>query len=100
MWVSKCCRHRCFEGLVYQAATLSGNPMTMTSGLATMAVLTTGYDQVLSKQTQALAKVASAMAQKHQVPLDTGMYWPPSAYESVFISIQHDDATLAKTVEA
>lgn len=128
------------EGPVYQAGTLSGNPMTMTAGLATMAVLQEGYDQRLAAHTSALADSALALAQKHALPLDVqhvggmwglffsakpvrsyadvqhshidwfplfyhamlsaGVYWPPSAYEAVFISIQHNEESLEQTVYA
>jgi glutamate-1-semialdehyde 2,1-aminomutase len=32
--------------------------------------------------------------------LDAGVYLPPSAFESWFVSAAHDDAALARVVEA
>ena len=32
--------------------------------------------------------------------LDEGVYLAPSAYEAGFLSIQHDDAVIAKMLEA
>jgi glutamate-1-semialdehyde 2,1-aminomutase len=58
-------------GPVYQAGTLSGNPLAMTAGLATVRHLRQHpeiYEQ-LEKQSIALAKGVLATAKKHGVPL-------------------------------
>ena len=128
------------EGPVYQAGTLSGNPITMASGIATIKQLSTGYDQKLDEHTAILTKEIQAIANKYNFPLVTynvggmwglfltnnpvrnladvqnsnlelfpafyqklmqnGIYWPPSAYEAVFISIKHDQNTITETIKA
>lgn len=128
------------EGPVYQAGTLSGNPITMASGIATIQQLSHKYDEKLHKHTTQLTKEIKAIADRYFFPLITyniggmwglfltdqpiynltdvqksnfalftelykqlmlnGIYWPPSAYETVFISIMHDEQTLEQTVTA
>jgi glutamate-1-semialdehyde aminotransferase len=56
------------DGPVYQAGTLSGNPVACAAGLATL--------------------------------LDGGVYLPPSAFESWFVSAAHDDEALERIVAA
>ena len=115
-------------GNVYQAGTLSGNPIAMTAGLATLTVLNTTpeiYSELTTK-TNFLATSFREMLGKHGVPavvnqlgsmmsvhfceapvtnfadakrgdndtfkkffhgmLSAGIYLPPSAYESWFLS--------------
>lgn len=132
--------HLAPEGPVYQAGTLSGNPITMASGIATLKQLTPGYTDKLHQHTTILTSEIKAIANKYEFPLVTaniggmwglfltnnpvcnltdvqnsnlelfpkfyqklmqnGIYWPPSAYEAVFISIQHNQETLEQTLIA
>ena len=58
-------------GPVYQAGTLSGNPLAMAAGLATVRHLRSHPDtyEQLEKQSAALAEGVLAKAKKHRVPL-------------------------------
>ncbi len=58
------------DGPVYQAGTLSGNPLAMAAGIATLKLLRDGtvYD-VLEKQSAKLAAGLAAAAKEHGVPL-------------------------------
>ena len=126
------------SGPVYQAGTLSGNPLGMAAGLATLGVLRVpgAYDR-MAAQGEALATAAREAGARHGVPVQSawaggmwgfflaerpvhsyadartndtaafgrlfhamlaaGVYLAPSAYEANFLSVTHDDATLAAT---
>ncbi len=126
-------------GPVYQAGTLSGNPIAMTAGLITLTELTQSeFYPKLEATTQALAtglleaaKCTQTPLQVNHVPgmislffsehpienldsvkashiekfnaffhgmLNHGIYLPPSAYETWFISSAHTKADIEKTV--
>ncbi len=128
-------------GAVYQAGTLSGNPLAVAAGLATLQhIRRAGFYEELSLKTQALvdglvaagraAGVAcsglaiggmfglffretppssyaevmtcdkAAFNRFFHVMLSEGIYLAPSAYEAGFVSIAHDDETLALTLTA
>lgn len=59
-------------GPVYQAGTLSGNPVAMAAGLATLSQLEQPdiYDSIFAS-TKALVEGMEALAKKHQIPLTT-----------------------------
>lgn len=131
-------------GPVYQAGTLSGNPLAMSAGLSTLEVLQEpgAYEQ-LEKSSAALAKGLVDAAAEAGVPLamnrvgsmvgpffvraagqpvrnyadatacdtqafakffhamlDRGVYLPPSQFEAWFVSLAHDDAAIARTIQA
>ncbi|WP_018652200.1 glutamate-1-semialdehyde 2,1-aminomutase [Actinobacillus capsulatus] len=57
-------------GPVYQAGTLSGNPIAMAAGLACLTELSkAGNEEKLAAQTKTLAEGFKALADKHNVPL-------------------------------
>ncbi|MEZ8093200.1 glutamate-1-semialdehyde 2,1-aminomutase [Photobacterium swingsii] len=59
-------------GPVYQAGTLSGNPVAMAAGHACLTVLTEeGNERRLSTTTKHLAEGFKALAEKHGIPLAT-----------------------------
>ncbi len=59
-------------GPVYQAGTLSGNPVAMASGLATLDLISQpGFFQDLSATTQSLTKGLQAAAQEQGIPFTT-----------------------------
>jgi glutamate-1-semialdehyde 2,1-aminomutase len=59
-------------GPVYQAGTLSGNPVATACGLATLReIARPGFFEALSAKTQALSQGLSAAAQAHGVPFST-----------------------------
>ena len=128
------------EGPVYQAGTLSGNPVAMAAGAATLASLDRGsYDRLeaLSRALHAglaeaassegvevtinrvgsmlgvffggrrVASFADARASRHGLyprffwaMLEGGVYLPPSAFESNFLSLAHRERDVDETVGA
>ena len=129
-------------GDVYQAGTLSGNPLTMNAGITTLkelkapdfytrleeraAELCSGIHEHAKKAGVALAvsqiggmfglffgseSVATnyrevqscdkqAFVRFFQQMLDQGVYLPPSAYETCFMSIAHDSDIIQRTLDA
>lgn len=58
------------EGPVYQAGTLSGNPVSMAAGLATLELVSErGFHDQLHRKTTLLAEGVRKAAQDHHVPL-------------------------------
>jgi glutamate-1-semialdehyde 2,1-aminomutase len=128
-------------GSVYQAGTLSGNPLAMQAGIAQLKTLqqSNAYE-ILKRNTDLLATGLRAIAAKNIVPMqvvdvcgmigffftkakvknfadaqtsDTeffgkvwrslasrGIYWPPSQFESAFISAVHTKTDIEQTLEA
>jgi glutamate-1-semialdehyde 2,1-aminomutase len=128
-------------GPVYQAGTLSGNPLAMAAGIATLQALQgPGTYATLERRSATLAAGLAAAAQRHGIPatinragsmfslffhpgpvrtfaeakasdadrfrhfhrrmLDHGVFLAPSAYEAAFLSLAHDDAVIAATLQA
>lgn len=127
-------------GPVYQAGTLSGNPVAMAAGLATLRALDDAAYDTLETQAAKLVTGLEGVAKAAEAPVsfarvgsmfttffsptppvdfagaqaaDTatfgryfhamlrrGVYLAPSAFEAGFVSIRHDDAAIAATVEA
>jgi len=114
------------EGPVYQAGTLSGNPLAMAAGAATLRHLTTDVYDALEASTARLqaglqAAVADAQVAAHVervgslltafVPdgtfpaffhamLDAGVMLPPSQHEAWFVSVAHTPSDVGATVAA
>ena len=128
------------EGPVYQAGTLSGNPIATTAGLTTLRLATHEVYAALSATAEtiksAVADALTAAGVPHVVQsagtmfsvffrdgavtdfagaadqdtaafaaffhamLDAGVYLPPSAYESWFLSAAHDDRAVATILDA
>ncbi len=128
-------------GPVYQAGTLSGNPLAMCAGIATLRELRRGstYEKLerdsadLQTGLRDCAKEAGCQVQVNRVGsmiglfftqidvtdyhsaslsdttgyrtffhemLDQGIYLPPSAFETAFVSAAHSERDIARTVEA
>jgi|SRR5579884_433274 len=119
-------------GHVYQAGTLSGNPLATAAGLAVLPRLRDRaiYDELerrgalLEEGLAPLGRVqrvgalltlfvgrdlpverfeqldAERYAELFRGLLERGVYVPPSQYECWFPSLAHDDAAIARTVEA
>jgi glutamate-1-semialdehyde 2,1-aminomutase len=114
-------------GPVYQAGTLSGNPLAMAAGLATLQALTPSVYQQLEEAGAALAAGLAQAAADAAVPvrlaragslltvffdddarfarffhamLDAGVMLPPSQHEAWFISAAHGQAELDATLDA
>ena len=65
-------------GPVYQAGTLSGNPLAMAGGLATLAALTRDVHDAITARTARLVAGLTAIASRHQVPFTashSGSMW-------------------------
>jgi glutamate-1-semialdehyde 2,1-aminomutase len=129
------------EGPVYQAGTLSGNPVAVACGLRTLELLDEGayaaleqigrsfahgleevFDQTgIPAQVTHVGALAGVFFTKRPVVnyedakkaastgiyqeffrgmLQRGVYFPPSPYEALFPSLAHDDAVMARTLEA
>lgn len=115
------------EGSVYQAGTLSGNPLACTAGLATLSQLNTTLYKTLERNTHFLAKEIQEIAWQKGIELDVphigsmlglsfknskqynqlfhlllseGIYLPPSAYETLFVSKAHTKEIIEKTTLA
>ncbi len=126
------------SGPVYQAGTLSGNPLAMAAGIAQLKSLqAVGVYAHLEQNTTRLAEGLKALAPKSMqvvsVPgmvgvfftnkpvtdfesaqkcdteqfakvwralIDRGVYWPPSQFESAFISVVHSKNDIDNTIEA
>lgn len=60
------------SGPVYQAGTLSGNPLAMAAGVATLSTLTPGLHSKIEKRTAALVEGLQKIARELSVPLTAG----------------------------
>ena len=114
------------EGPVYQAGTLSGNPLAMSAGAATLRLLTADVYELLERLGSRLEDGLGEAAADGGVParisrigslltvfladgayppffhamLDGGVMLPPSQHEAWFVSLAHTPADLDETVEA
>lgn len=127
------------EGPVYQAGTLSGNPVAMAAGLATLSLLDQKTYQKLERRSARLEagmRDAAASAGRaitinraasmvglffgpygvrnfeeakatnfklygrfHRAMLEGGVYLPPSAFETIFVSAAHSEEDLDHTID-
>jgi glutamate-1-semialdehyde 2,1-aminomutase len=129
------------SGPIYQAGTLSGNPVAMAAGLAMLGLIQApGFYETLDTRTATLCAGLEAVAAEAGVPfttnrvgsmfglfftaekvdtyaqatacdtaafnrffhamLERGVYLAPSAFEAGFLSMAHDDAVIAVTIDA
>jgi len=127
-------------GPVYQAGTLSGNPLAMTAGIETLFILSQPgiYERLEATASRLEQGVAGAISSLRlnltisrfaslltifftdspalnyesvsradtalfgkffQQLLSEGIYWPPSQFEAVFVSLAHSDEDIQTTVE-
>ena len=133
--------HLAPEGDVYQAGTLSGNPLAVAAGLATLALLDSQepYLQLEARGAQLEGGILAA-AQRAAVPVQVnrvgsmltvyltetsvtnypsamvadrdgfailhhellrrGVFWPPSGFESAFLSLRHEPADVEAVAES
>jgi glutamate-1-semialdehyde 2,1-aminomutase len=127
-------------GPVYQAGTLSGHPLAMAAGLATLGDLTPdrylALEETAAELEAGLAEAGSTLGRQIAIArvgslltvffrpsaptdgaqaldsdraayarffgsmLDQGVLLPPSQFEAWFVSLAHDRATIAATIEA
>ena len=79
--------HLAPAGPVYQAGTLSGNPVAVAAGLATLRLA----DDEVHDYTGAQAAQTWRFPPFFHALLDRGVYPPPSAFEAWFVSTALDD---------
>ena len=121
-------RHVAPDGKVYQAGTLSGNPIATAAGLATLKLLKSdpGVYTRLERKTRRLSDAARSVwdgkadvvqigslmsihikggdaqavfAGWYSHLLDNGIYVAPSRFEAMFVSDAHTESDLARTAE-
>ena len=130
------------DGKIYQAGTLSGNPLAMTAGIETLKILledTSLTERLIKKTTKLVeglkikAELANIEVQIQQAGsmfsiffnskrvknfsdaassdqemfkkwfasmLEHGIYLPPSQFETIFVSTEHSDDDILKTLDA
>jgi glutamate-1-semialdehyde 2,1-aminomutase len=110
------------DGPVYQAGTLSGNPVAMAAGLKTLELIDNDdFWESLTAKTQKLVDGLASAAADAGVPvsveneggmfglvltdagpvmLQAGVYMAPSAFEAGFVSAAHSDDDLDETIAA
>ena len=128
------------SGSIYQAGTLSGNPLAMTAGYETLSQLTPESYQEFERKGDMLEAGIKAAADKYGVPVtfnragsmigffftndnvinydtaknsdlaffaayykemaDNGVFLPPSQFEGLFLSTEHSDEDINKTLQA
>ncbi|MES2204534.1 MAG: glutamate-1-semialdehyde 2,1-aminomutase [Pseudomonadota bacterium] len=95
-------QHLAPVGPVYQAGTLSGNPLAMSAGLAQLKQINQQVDffEVLAKKTQRLMDGISHAAKKHHIPLLTqhvcgmfGLFFTEQKHVRHFPDVTQCDAT-------
>ena len=128
------------EGTIYQAGTLSGNPISMAAGIATLEELNNkDVYKYLNHISKYLADCLESISKKYKIPtvvnqfgsmvgiffsdtevnnfkdvtnsridifnqlhrflLQNNIYFPPSAYEALFLSTKHTIEDINKTVD-
>lgn len=127
-------------GPIYQAGTLSGNPLAMTAGIETLSALSKeSYDEI-NRKVDRLVEGYQNAAEEYDVPIqinragsmlgvfftdekvlnfesaktsnldffakyyqsmiEEGVFLPPSQFEGLFLSTEHTDEDIEKTIEA
>ena len=128
------------EGPMYQAGTLSGNPIAMAAGIANLKkIMKKGFYEKLSKRTDLLVREINSLIDKYgleanvtsvgsmftmffnkdkvtdyqsalrcdtekfsrffSILLNNGVVFPPSQFESVFVSSTHSKSDIEKTLD-
>lgn len=128
------------SGPIYQAGTLSGNPLAMTAGYETLSQLTPESYTEFERKAKMLEEGLKAAAEKYDIPhtvnragsmvglfftnedvinydkartsnleffasyyremANNGVFLPPSQFEGLFLSTEHSDEDINKTLEA
>ncbi|WP_077214145.1 glutamate-1-semialdehyde 2,1-aminomutase [Bacillus dakarensis] len=128
------------SGPIYQAGTLSGNPLAMTAGYETLSQLTPESYTEFERKAKMLEEGLKAAAEKYDIPhtvnragsmvglfftnedvinydkartsnleffasyyremANNGVFLPPSQFEGLFLSTEHSDEDIKKTLEA
>ncbi|WP_066292793.1 glutamate-1-semialdehyde 2,1-aminomutase [Bacillus sp. FJAT-29937] len=128
------------SGPIYQAGTLSGNPLAMTAGYETLSQLTPDSYKEFQRKGDLLEAGIKAAAEKYEIPhtfnragsmigffftnedvinydkakssnldyfatyyremANQGIFLPPSQFEGLFLSTEHSDEDIEKTIQA
>ncbi|MED3571430.1 glutamate-1-semialdehyde 2,1-aminomutase [Cytobacillus praedii] len=128
------------SGPIYQAGTLSGNPLAMTAGYETLSQLTPDAYTEFTRKGDMLEAGIKAAAKKYEIPItvnragsmigffftneqvinydkakasnldyfaayyremaNQGVFLPPSQFEGLFLSTEHSDEDIEKTLQA
>jgi glutamate-1-semialdehyde 2,1-aminomutase len=128
------------SGPIYQAGTLSGNPLAMTAGYETLVQLTPAHYDEFIRKADRLEEGITAAAEKYDIPVsfnragsmvgffftnekvinyeaaktsnleyfasyyrdmaNQGVFLPPSQFEGLFLSTEHSDEDIEKTIQA
>lgn len=128
------------SGSIYQAGTLSGNPIAMTAGYETLIQLNEDTYKEFTKKADLLEEGFKEAAETYQVPLtcnragsmigffftneqvkdydsakqsdlqffanyykemaENGVFLPPSQFEGIFLSVEHSNEDIQKTIQA
>jgi len=128
------------SGSIYQAGTLSGNPIAMTAGYETLIQLNEDTYKEFTKKADLLEAGFKEAAETYQVPLtcnragsmigffftneqvrdyesakqsdlqffanyykemaENGVFLPPSQFEGIFLSVEHSNEDIQKTIQA
>jgi glutamate-1-semialdehyde 2,1-aminomutase len=128
------------SGTIYQAGTLSGNPLAMTAGYETISQLTPEDYKEFERKGDLLERGIKAAAEQYGVPVtfnragsmigffftnedvinydkaktsdlnffasyykdmaEQGVFLPPSQFEGLFLSTEHSDEDIEKTISA
>ncbi len=128
------------SGSIYQAGTLSGNPIAMTAGYETLIQLTEDTYKEFGKKADFLEAGFKEAAETYDVPLtcnragsmigffftnepvtdyesakqsdlqffaeyykemaENGVFLPPSQFEGIFLSVEHSDEDIQRTIQA
>jgi len=91
--------HLAPDGPVYQAGTLSGNPVAMAAGLETLRLISEpGFFEAVTDKTEYLTKEIKAAADRHGVPLCTqhvgammGLFFTPLTEVRAFTEVMSCD---------
>src|SRR5699024_2738917 len=105
----KIMEHVAPTGNIYQAGTLSGNPLAMTAGLATLGAVSEDDYTLMNQKVDRLVEGYRAAADKNNIDLfkkyyqgmiEEGMFLPPSQFEGLFMSTAHTDEDIEQTIKA
>lgn len=98
-------RHVAPVGLIYQAGTLSGNPVAMSAGLATLNLISqAGFYEKLKSQTEKFVQGLQELAVRYQIPLRIkqlesifGLFFTDQAHIDNFTAVSNCDIEQFKT---
>ena len=98
-------------GSVYQAGTLSGNPVAVSAGIETLKILEENQEEIYSSLESKSSKIEQAMKKAglnvnrtgsimtvfFKYLQSNGIYTAPSQFEAMFVSYAHSDEDIEKT---